>query len=116
MVLAMIQDLPAHSRLSASSFDPETLRKHSEGKSEAEINWYHERRIWDRPEMQMYGLMVNLLGDLRTFVPSWTKKPPPFSAVGPPEWRDPELLKEKKPATVMDVMRVFGYQGDSNQE
>lgn len=116
----MIKDLPPECRLNATTFDPETLRR-PEGKSDQgfdpdSINWFYERRIWDKSEMKMLAVIANLLGELRTYVPQWQKKPPPFDPVGPAEWRHPELTKTTQPATVMDVMRVFGYQGDSQEE
>ena len=122
----MLRDLPAHSRLSASTFDPESLYSEEEkgsrggkGKKKEvnseDINWFQERRVWDRPEMQVMALQANLLRDLVIYVPRWKKnQAPDHDPVGPPEWRHPELTeKPKGPASVMDVMQqVFGYQGD----
>lgn len=128
MILAMLRDLPAYSRLSASTFDPESLRsddddKRDKGKKKPEvkpedINWFQERRIWDRPDMQMMALQANLLRDLLIYVPRWKKnQAPEHDPVGPPEWRHPELRKKPKgPPTVSDVMAVFGYQGASQTE
>lgn len=122
----MLRDLPAYSRLSASAFDPESLyseeeeqdgkgkKKKKEVKSE-DINWFQERRTWDRPEMQIMALQANLLRDLVIYVPRWKKnQTPDRDPVGPPEWRHPELTKKPKgPASVVDVMQqVFGYQGE----
>ena len=121
MVLAMVKDLPAHSRLSASTFDPSALVGTKEGEGEGkksapgleDFDWFHERRTWDRPEMQMAALQATLLGRLVVSLPNWKKnKAPDVDPVGPPEWRHPELReKPKEAASVMDVMRVFGYQG-----
>ena len=124
----MLRDLPAYSRLSASTFDPESLYSEEEKKGDRnkkkpkvnpdDINWFQERRTWDRPEMQIMALQANLLRDLVIYVPRWKKnQAPEHDPVGPPEWRHPELRKKPRgPASVNDVMAVFGYQGGDQTE
>lgn len=119
MVLSMLKDLPQHARLHATRFDPELLQTEEEKESgEAppaspeDFDWFEERRIWDRPEMQMAALQANLLRQLVIYVPNWIEgKSPDWSPVGPPEWRHPELTQKPKQPTVVDIMQVFGYQG-----
>lgn len=125
MVLSMIKDLPSHARIHATRFDPEALQTEEEKESKEEslvkpedFDWFYERRIWDRPEMQMAALQANLLRQLVIYVPNWIEgKSPEWSPVGPPEWRHPELTQKPEEPSVMDVMRgVFGYQGsDADQ-
>ena len=107
MILAMLRDLPRHARLSAR-LEGEAPKPDPD----APIDWVAERREWNVPERQLLALAVNLLGDIRRYVPEWKDgKGPEFDPVGPPQWRglSEQTEKKKGQATVEDVMAVFGW-------
>lgn len=106
----MVRDLPRHSRLAART----------EGQGEAiepdpETVAYMDRREWNRTDYLLNAAQVNLLGDLLRFVPQWKEgKAPEPTMVGPIHWREKNATtgtKERKPASIEDAMRVFGWQG-----
>ena len=109
VILAMLRDLPEGSRLQAVTYGQ---RDAPEGDDSESVDWYIERRRWGLPERQLMAAQLNMLGELRKYVPSWKdNKGPDWEPVGPPEWRGVTEQTEKKKgqATVEDVMAVFGW-------
>lgn len=109
MVLAMLRDLPAGSRLQARTYGQ---REAQDGQGQAQVDWYWERRRWGTPERELLAAILNRLGDVVKYTPQWQKgKSPDFPIVGPPEWRGEGPETEKRPASIEDAMRVFGWLG-----
>lgn len=109
MILTMMRDLPRGSRLQSRTFG---MREAVE--PDSEIDWYLERREWGSSERMLMAAQLNMLGDLRKFIPQWKNgKGPDHEPVGPPEWRGikPQSEEEQRPASIEDAMRVFGWSG-----
>jgi hypothetical protein len=113
MVLALIRDLPAGSRYDARIYPlmdpPEENPRDVLGQ---EPDWYWERRTWGSKDRQLSAAILNMLGDLREYIPQWQKgRAPKHEPVGPLEWQGRTPWSKTKNATVDDAMRAFGWTG-----
>lgn len=110
MILAMLRDLPAGSRLQARTYGER--EEPIEVAPSGEVDWYWERRKWGTPERELLAAILNRLGDVVKFTPHWEKgKSPDFPVIGPPEWRGDSPVKQKQEPSIEAALRVFGWLG-----
>lgn len=125
MVLAMIRDLPSHSRWSAWFHDPDRGDEFRErfkldqniGDEEGQhkVNWYEDARIWNTDRI-LQAFIANRLVDLLKYSVQWERgKSPKFETLGPASWRSEEPQQEQQTPTsesrYESILSAFGYVG-----
>jgi hypothetical protein len=133
MVLAMIRDLPGHSRWHSWVHDPDRGAEFreayglddevedggDESQEDAPVDWYEDSRMWPEDRV-LYAAIINRLQQVIEALPVWPEgKRPDFPTVGPARWRGEEPHKKeekppKKETSVADVLAVFGYTGPTS--
>lgn len=121
MVGAMLEELPEGARYTALMSAPENREGLPEPEYDPKAEEYYDRRYWtsDRQHLAQIQNAINQLIVVAGGEGKWKKgKEPDFPIIGPLAWQ-PEEQKEKarkakepkKPATVLDAMRAWGYTG-----